>query len=149
MAVFFPVMLCQLIERSVGFLVLAAVKLALELVWLVVFSHVLIEFTVAHLFFAIGDFGTRCSFAFEPSDIQVTKGQLNFFTIFVCCYELLGAGHASIFVIFVEDGSAGAANWIETFRAVFWVIDHVHARTAFDHLVIYLGVLHWSRNLRL
>ena len=74
MAVFFPVMLCQLIERSVGFLVLAAVKLALVLVLLVVFVHVLQEFIVAHLFLAIGDFGTRRSFAFELSEKQVRFG---------------------------------------------------------------------------
>ena len=67
-------MLCQLIDRSVSFLVFAAVKLALELVLLVVLVRVRQEIIVAHIYFALGDFGTRCSFALEPSDLQVLLG---------------------------------------------------------------------------
>ena len=129
---------------------LAAVKLALELVLLVVFVCVRQEFTVGHLFFAMGDFGTRRSFAFEPSDPQVLLGLKYLVCIFVCVFELFGAGHASLFVIFIEDGSAGAANWIETILAVLWFIDRVHARTAYDQiLVFYHGVLERKWNLRL
>ena len=141
---------CQLIESSVGFLVLAAVKLALVLVLLVVFVRVRQEFIVAHLFFASGDFGARRSFAFEHSDVQVLFGLKNLVCIFVCVFELFGAGHASLFVIFIEDGSAGAADWIEAICAVLWFKDHVHARTAYDQiLVFYQGVLERKRNLRL
>ena len=149
-AVFFPVMLCQLIERSVSFLVLAAVKLALELVWLVVLIHVRQEIIVVHLFFAFANFRTCCSLALELSVTQVLFGLYNLVCIFVCVFEIHGAGHASLFVIFVEDGSAGAANWIETICAVPCFKYHVHARTAYDQiLVFYQGVLERKRNLRL
>ena len=69
MAVLFPVMDCQLIERSEGFLVLAAIKLALILVLLVMFQQVQQKIIVAHICFAFANFRTCCSIAFELSDL--------------------------------------------------------------------------------
>ena len=149
MAVLFPVMLCQLIESSVGFRVLAAIKLALVLVLLVMFIHVLQKFIIAHLLFAFGNFRTCRSIAFEPREEQVHSIRLDFFFIFICGLKLFSTGHAGFFVIFIKDSSAGAANWIETFTAVLWIKDHVHAGAAFEHLIIYLCIWKRSRNLRL
>ena len=70
-AVLLPVMCCEQVERSVGFLVLATIKLALELVLLVMFVHVLQKLIVAHLCFAFGNLRSYCSFAFEPSEYQI------------------------------------------------------------------------------
>ena len=150
MAVFFPVMRCEQVERSVGFLVLAAIKLALVLVLLVMFVHVLQKFFVAHLCFAFGNLRSCCSFAFEPSEYQILSGLYDFVFVLICSYEVFSTGHASLLVIFVKDGSAGAANRIEAILAVLRLEDHVHARTAYDQILVSYQVVlkrHW--NLRL
>ena len=115
MTVYFPVMLSQLIERSVGYLVFAAIKHAFVLVLVVVFVRVPQEFIVAHLFFAIGDFGTRRCLAFEPSDSQVLLGLLYLLSIFICVFELLDAGQAFLSIILSRKALQGPQIGVKQF----------------------------------
>ena len=149
MAVFLPVMYCQLIERFVGFFVLTAIKLAPVLVLLVMFKQVLHKFLVAHLFLAFGNFRTCCSFAFESSDFQVPFGLYDCFCILVCVHKVYCTVRALLGVILIKHGSAGTANWIETFRAESWLEDRTHAiRTRDQILVSYIVVLERKWNIR-
>ena len=150
MAVFFPVMYCQLIERIVGFLVLTAIKLAPVLVLLVMFKQVIHKFLVAHLFLAFVNFRTCCSFAFESSEFQVPSGLFDCFFILICVHKVLSTlPRASLVVIIIKQGSAGAANWIETFLAVSWLVDHIQAiRTCDQILVSYIFVFERKWNIR-
>ena len=114
MAVFFPVMYCQLIERKEGFLVLTAIKLALVLVLLVMFLQVRQKILVVHLCFAFANFRTCHSLAFELSDFQVPFSLYDLGIIFFCGFEGFTTGRALQVAIFSKHGSFGATNWTVT-----------------------------------
>ena len=128
-AIFFPVMLRELVESGVGFLVLAAFELALVLVLFVMLLHVLQKLVVAHLCLAFGNLRTHRSFAFEPSLIQVLLPLLDLGIVFFRGLKRLTAGEAIHIVILEINGSAGFANRVVTLDAVFWLKDREQAGT--------------------
>ena len=127
MAVLFPVMYCQLIERSVSFLVLTAIKLAPVLVLLMMFKQVLHKFLVAHLRLAFGNFRTCCSIAFEPSNFQVPSGIYDILFILICVLKVFSTLRALLGANSIKHSSAGTANWIETLLAVPGFVYRIHA----------------------